>query len=50
MQRISFEPWIIPTLSKNDVHHGNYNPSCKAKSNMQKDSDGPMTKARAKQL
>jgi len=32
------------------VHHGNYNPSCKAKSNMQDDSDGPMTKTRAKQL
>ena len=32
------------------MHHGNYNPSCKAKSNMQEDSDGPMTKARAKQL
>jgi len=32
------------------VHHGNYNPSCKAKSNMQEDSDGPMTRARAKQL
>jgi len=31
------------------VHHGNYNPSCKAKTNMQ-DSDGPMTRARAKQL
>jgi len=25
----------------NDVlHHGNYNPSCKAKSNMQEDSNG----------
>jgi hypothetical protein len=33
-----------------NVHHGNYNPSCKAKSNMQEDSDGPMTRARAKQL
>jgi len=33
-----------------DVHHGNYNPSCKAKTNMQEDSDGPMTRARAKQL
>jgi hypothetical protein len=32
------------------VHHENYNPSRKAKSNMQKDSDGPMTRARAKQL
>jgi hypothetical protein len=32
-----------------DVHHGNYNPSCKAKTNIQ-DSDGPMTRARAKQL
>jgi hypothetical protein len=33
-----------------DVHHGNYNPSCKAKTNMQEDSDGPMKRARAKQL
>jgi hypothetical protein len=33
-----------------DVHHGNYNPSCKAKSNMQEDSNGPMTRARVKQL
>jgi len=33
-----------------DVHHGNYNPSCKAKTNVQEDSDGPMTRARAKQL
>ena len=32
------------------MHHRNYNPSCKAKSNMQDDSDGPMTRARAKQL
>ena len=31
------------------MHHGNYNPSCKAKTNME-DSDGPMTRARAKQL
>jgi len=31
-----------------DVHHGNYNPSCKVKSNMQEDSDGPMTRAKAK--
>jgi hypothetical protein len=31
-----------------DVHHWNYNPSRKAKSNMQEDSDGPMTKARVK--
>jgi hypothetical protein len=36
--------------SQDDVHHGNYNPSCKAKTNMQEDSDGPMTRARAKQL
>jgi hypothetical protein len=28
------------------VHHGNYNPSCKAKTNVQEDSDGPMTRAR----
>ena len=33
-----------------DVHHGNYNPSCKVKTNVQEDSDGPMTRARAKQL
>jgi hypothetical protein len=33
-----------------DVHHGNYNPSCKAKTNMQKDSDGQMIRVRAKQL
>jgi hypothetical protein len=33
-----------------DVHHGNYNPSCKDKTNMQEDLDGPMTRARAKQL
>ena len=32
------------------MHHGNYNPSCKAKTNVQEDSDGPMTRARAKQL
>jgi len=32
------------------VHHGNYNPSCKVKTNMQEDSDGPMTRVRAKQL
>jgi hypothetical protein len=33
-----------------DVHHGNYIPSRKDKSNMQEDLDGPMTRARAKQL
>jgi hypothetical protein len=39
------------SLSPSDVHHGNYNnPSCKAKSNMQEDSDVPMTRSRAKQL
>ena len=32
------------------MHHGNYNPSCKAISNMQEDLDGPMIRARAKQL
>ena len=32
------------------MHHGNYNPSCKAKTNVQEDSDGPMTRARANQL
>jgi hypothetical protein len=37
-------------MGKNDVHYGNYNSSRKAKSNMQEDSDGPMTRARAKQL
>jgi len=40
--------WL--TILDVDVHHGNYNPSCKAKTNMQEDSDGPMTRARAKQL
>ena len=33
-----------------DVHHGNYNPSRKVESNMQEDSNGPMTRVRAKQL
>jgi hypothetical protein len=33
-----------------DVYHGNYNPLYKAKSNMQEDSDGPMTRVRVKQL
>ena len=37
-------------MIRTDVHHGNYNPSCKAKTNVQEDSDGPMTRARAKQL
>ena len=32
------------------MHHANYNPSCKAKTNVQEDSDGPMIRARAKQL
>jgi len=32
------------------VHHGNYNPSCIVKSNMQENSDGPMTRARVTQL
>jgi len=32
------------------VHHGNYNSSRKAKSNMQEDSNDPMTRTRAKQL
>jgi hypothetical protein len=36
--------------NKADVHYRNYNPSCKAKTNMQEDLDGPMTRARAKQL
>ena len=40
-------PWVICTI---DVHHGNYNPSRKAESNMQEGTDGPMTRARAKQL
>ena len=30
--------------------HGNYNPSRKVKSNIQEDSDGPMTRAKGKQL
>ncbi|KAJ6895215.1 hypothetical protein NC651_021650 [Populus alba x Populus x berolinensis] len=33
-----------------DVHHESYNASYKAKFNMQEDLDGPMTRARAKQL
>lgn len=37
-------------LGANDVHHENYNPSRKVESNMQEDSYGPMTRARAKQL
>jgi hypothetical protein len=40
----------IKYILKSDVHHGNYNPSRKVKSNMQEDSDGPMTRARGKQL
>jgi hypothetical protein len=32
------------------VHHEDYNPSCEVKSNLQKDSDDPITRARAKQL
>jgi hypothetical protein len=32
------------------VHHEDYNPSCEVESNLQKDSDGPITRARAKQL
>ena len=32
------------------MHHGDYNPSCKAKPNQQEDSDDPITRARAKQL
>ena len=32
------------------MHHGNYNPSRKPKSNMQEGADGPMTRTRAKQL
>jgi hypothetical protein len=33
-----------------DVHHGDYNPSRKAEPNLQEDSDGSITRARAKQL
>ena len=33
-----------------DLHHENYNPSRKAKSNMQEGADGPMIRARANQL
>ena len=32
------------------MHHENYNPSRKAKSNMQEDLEGLMTRARVKQL
>jgi hypothetical protein len=37
-------PTILLMDKQRDVHHGNYNPSCKAKSNMQEDSYGPMTR------
>jgi len=30
-----------------DVRHGNYNPSCKPKSNMQEDSDGSNDKSKS---
>jgi hypothetical protein len=33
-----------------DVHHGDYNPSRKGEPNLQEDSDGSITRARAKQL
>jgi len=32
------------------VHHWDYNSSRKAKPNLQEDSDGPITRARVKQL
>ena len=32
------------------MHHGDYNPSRKAEPNLQEDSDGSITRARAKQL
>jgi len=32
------------------VHHGDYNPSRKVEPNLQEDSDGPITRVRAKQL
>jgi hypothetical protein len=44
------KPSLINTLNMLDMYHGNYNLSREAKSNMQEDSDGPMTRARAKQL
>jgi len=55
---VSLIPWATGNAAtslkflprRSDVHHGNYNPSRKVKSNMQEDSDGPMTRARAKQL
>jgi hypothetical protein len=34
----------------NDVHHEDYNPSREAESNLQEDSDDPITRAKAKQL
>jgi len=37
-------------LEANDVHHRDYNPSRKAEPNLQEDSDGPITRVRAKQL
>jgi hypothetical protein len=42
---------LLQTHKDFDVHHGDYNPSRKAKPNLQEDySDGPITRARAKQL
>ena len=32
------------------MHHEDYNPSRKAEPNLQEDSNGPITRARAKQL
>jgi len=43
-------PYHLLERATLDVHHGNYNPSCNAKTNMQEDLDGPMTRARVKQL
>jgi len=47
---IEYDDYFFFSRRPIDVHHGNYNPSCKAKTNMQEDLDGPMTRARAKQL
>jgi len=36
-------------VGADDVHYGDYNPYHKAEPNLQEDSDGPITRTRAKQ-
>jgi hypothetical protein len=52
LSNLHFTTFIQPlhSIRPIDVHHGNYNPYFKAKTNMQEYSDGPMTRVRAKQL